>query len=43
MNSRFEPDGEKIGLWFDNLFKFNDKIYGNTEERKRIKKLLIKK
>ena len=43
MNSRFEPDGEKIISWFDNLFKSNDKIIEIPKEEKELKKFINQK
>ena len=43
MNSRFEPDGEKVTSWFGNLFKFEDKNIDIPKDEKELKKFINQK
>ena len=42
MNTRFEPDGEKVSSWFGNIFTFNNNIEIPKEE-KELKKFINEK
>jgi 3-oxoacyl-[acyl-carrier protein] reductase len=43
MNSRFEPDGEKVSSWFGNLFKYDDKNLNIPKDEKELKKFINQK
>ena len=43
MNSRFEPDGEKVTSWFENLFKFDGKNIDIPKDEKELKKFINQK
>ena len=43
MNSRFEPNGEKVDSWFGNFFKSNDQKIVIPKEEKELKKFINEK
>lgn len=43
MNSRFEPDGEKLGSWFGNLLNFRNKTEDIPTDEKELKKFIDRK
>ena len=43
MNSRFEPDGEKVTSWFENLFKFDGQNIDIPKDEKELKKFINQK